>query len=411
MPKLDVEDNPPKTINEYDLNEEFKTYVTYESKPQFGITGIVRKALRVIDWRWNAKAVKPAGSAQWALHGDYFPTTELLLNSQAVPYVSNVNVIGEVPYNVRFYSDTPETSLRRWQRKSIASSAINITTKRDVAVWRKANGVWYVVNPDGSLQAATQWGVDYDIPVPADYDGDGRADFAVFRPDNPATVEDECQNGCSWYVLKSSDNNLQVYTFGSKGDSPVPSDYNGDGRTDFAVFRPNTGVWHIMKSTDNSYYAVQFGQSGDVPLPSDYDGDGFNDQAVWSPGAATWRILNSTNQSVTTQLWGAASDTPVIGDYDGDGKTDIANWQSSGNWHILLSANLQTMNVNFGLPTIDKPVAGDYDGDGKTDIAVWRPNGTQTAIWFIIKSSDGQLMQRYWGIEGDVPVPAAYSRQ
>jgi hypothetical protein len=47
-------------------------------------------------------------------------------------------------------------------------------------VWRPSNGRWYVVGIGGS----TQFGVAGDVAVPADYDGDGAAEFAVWRPSN-----------------------------------------------------------------------------------------------------------------------------------------------------------------------------------------------------------------------------------
>src|SRR5262245_21856703 len=36
----------------------------------------------------------------------------------------------------------------------------------------------------------------------------------------------------------------QTVQFGANGDVPVPADYNGDGRTEFAVFRPAQSTWY-----------------------------------------------------------------------------------------------------------------------------------------------------------------------
>jgi hypothetical protein len=40
-----------------------------------------------------------------------------------------------------------------------------------------------------------------------------------------------------------------VSTHGTAGDTPVPADYDGDGKFDLAVFRPSAGQWLIKKSS------------------------------------------------------------------------------------------------------------------------------------------------------------------
>jgi hypothetical protein len=50
----------------------------------------------------------------------------------------------------------------------------------------------------------------------------------------------------------------------------VPNDYDGDGQTDLAVWRPSTGVWYLLFSRSNDshahYRALQWGLPGDIPL-------------------------------------------------------------------------------------------------------------------------------------------------
>jgi hypothetical protein len=46
----------------------------------------------------------------------------------------------------------------------------------------------------------------------------------------------------------------------------VPADYDGDGNADVAVFR--SGYWFILKSSSNftTYDTFLFGGAGDIPL-------------------------------------------------------------------------------------------------------------------------------------------------
>jgi hypothetical protein len=56
---------------------------------------------------------------------------------------------------------------------------------------------------------------------------------------------------------------------------------------------------------------VNWGTLGDVPLPADYDGDGRTDVAVWRPGAiANFYIIRSTGGSVGVP-WGTSFDLPI----------------------------------------------------------------------------------------------------
>ena len=226
-----------------------------------------------------------------------------------------------------------------------------------------------------------------------DYDGDGRTDFSVFRP-----------SGGSWWIFQSGTGTLAGRTWGLSSDIPVPGDYDGDGKADFAVFRPSDGSWWIMRSSDGTLQGRNWGQSGDVPLPGDYDGDGKADLAIYRPSSGAWWILRSSDGILMGQSFGTFTDIPVPADYDGDGRTDIAVYRpSTGEWFVLRSSNSTFFSTPFGVST-DIPVAGDYDGDGKADIAVFRPS---SGTWFVQKSTGGVYV-RNWGLSTDVPVPGDY---
>jgi hypothetical protein len=286
--------------------------------------------------------------------------------------------------------------------------------KADLGVYRPSTGTWYIEQSatNYGTYLAQSWGLSTDIPVPGDYDGDGKNDFAVYRPVRDPGRLNEIDDTGYWYIKLSTTNNTTslAQPWGLGTDIPVPGDYDGDGKADLAVYRPSSGVWYVLQSTTNytTYLAVQWGISTDIPVPGDYDGDGKADLAVYRPSTGVWYVLQSTVNYTTyfAVQWGISTDIAVPGDYDGDGKTDLAVYRpSTGIWYVLQSTTNYTASMAqaWGLRT-DIPVPGDYDGDGKTDLGLYR---SFTGYWYVLLSSTNftTYVAQQWGLSTDIPVP------
>ena len=162
-------------------------------------------------------------------------------------------------------------------------------------------------------------------------------------------------------------------------------DYNGDGRSDVAIFRPSSGLWSVRGIT-----RVYFGGGDDIPVPGDYTGDNTTEIGIYRGSQGLWAI-----RGFTRVYFGSGSVIPVPGDYNGDGDSEIGIYLSeSGLWAIR-----GITRVYFG-GNADRPVPGDYTGDGRDDIAIYRDS---SGLW-AVRGND----RFYYGGTGDRAVPAAY---
>jgi hypothetical protein len=95
------------------------------------------------------------------------------------------------------------------------------------------------------------------------------------------------------------------------------SDFDGDGKSDIAVWQSDSGKWHILNSADASTRLQFWGESslGDIAAPGDYDGDGKTGIAVWRPSQGTWYIIQSGSNSGLQQFLGLSADTPIPAAY------------------------------------------------------------------------------------------------
>lgn len=317
-----------------------------------------------------------------------------------------------------------------WIGKPVEAQPQEEDLRRQMAALRAAalSGTGQAADTVGAM-SETVFGNATDFFVPADYDGDGKNDHAVWVPGVTGLFK----------VLRSSDG-VQVSTvIGTTGDDPtVVGDYDGDGKADVAVYRAGASFglfssWIYQPSgggglvTVTCSAAFDCGKSGDLPAPGDYSGDGKSDfvarrahtgaacatdntQGTPAPFVPTADFLVALNGgSASTVLCVGKNFDPVVpGDYDGDGKTDLAVIRGvSGviHWTIRRSSTLTYLALQHGNSLTDFPTQGDYDGDGITDLAVWRPSMVIGASAFFIRpSTGGPTVQAPHGQNGDYPV-------
>lgn len=238
------------------------------------------------------------------------------------------------------------------------------------------------------------------------FDADSRADYGVFRPSDG-----------SWHKFLSESETYVGGFLGGANDAPVPADYDGDGVTDIAVYRATEGIWHVFGSRDQQSWAIRWGGATEVPfgivpdepVPADFDGDGATDIAVWRPVTGVWYVLTARSgfkpEHAEYIYWGIRGDIPVPADFDGDGRADAAVFRYTENrWYILESGSGRMRTRVFGRAGHDKLVAADYSGDGRADIAVYRKGE-----WFIEDSTTGRIDVYRFGLADDIPVPADYT--
>ena len=203
---------------------------------------------------------------------------------------------------------------------------------------------------------------------PGDYDGDGSADIAVFRPARGL-----------WAIR-----GLSGFYFGGSSDLPAPADFDGDRTADAAIFRPGNGLWAI-RGLSRFYW----GKSVDIPVPADFDGDRTADAALYRESAGLWVV-----RGMTRRYFGAGGDLPLRGDYDGDGTGEIGIFRpGSGLWAIAGKTRFY-----YGKKG-DVPVPAAYQA-GPTRAALFRPGN---GLWAI-----RGFTRFYLGDGTDWAVPAPY---
>lgn len=200
-----------------------------------------------------------------------------------------------------------------------------------------------------------------DVPVTGDWDGNGRTEVAVFHPRRTGSV----------FRLRRHDGRVSRVRLGSPLDRPVTGDWDGDGRTDVGVWKPRQQEFRLRKAGGRRS-TVGFGRPGGAPLAGDWDGDGRTDLGAFVARRRTF-LLRSSNGSVRRVKFGAVGSVPAVGDWDGDGRDDLGTYQPrTATWRLRVGRTGAVRTVTFG-GARRLPVPGDWDGDGDASLGTWNP--------------------------------------
>ena len=241
---------------------------------------------------------------------------------------------------------------------------------------RKADLVWFA-QPDHTWHEAGAadpifTGQAGDLPVAGDYDGNGRWEPAVLRGRTwiSATAGSIVYDPAGMPAGPAAQ---PWYPMGGPTLVPVPADYDGDGKTDPAYYDLVDGTWWIMGQPSPVAFGnppTSGGSMGyDVPVPADYNGDGKADIAIYRPSDSTFHIL-STGQVIAV---GQPGDLPVPAAYNGGSRAEAATYRQDTNQWFIDGQNVPVTvpgTIQFdGTNHFQDPAPADYDGDGRVDPA------------------------------------------
>jgi len=275
--------------------------------------------------------------------------------------------------------------------------------KTTPALFRRAGnggGYWFIQGVTNST-GIQFGGSTVDVPFAGDFDGDGKADLALYRP------------GTNTWFINRTTLGFETFDLGQPGTTPAVGDFDGDGKTDTAAYDAATGTWTIS-TTSNGLQTVKFNdpavftpRPGDVPVPGNYNGGIAADQlAVYRPSTGQFFIKSVSGDAMSILVvpgWKPGS-VPVPGNYDDSAsrrKTEAAVYDpGTGTFSILGPNGAYTVTFSPG----DIPAPGDYGGVGRTQAAVYHLDTATGVNSFVVGNPATQTFM--FGGNGDIPVTA-----
>nr|WP_283809149.1 DUF2334 domain-containing protein [Tumebacillus amylolyticus] len=265
------------------------------------------------------------------------------------------------------------------------------------------------------------------VVLTGDVDGDQRSELVFWEPSTGTwSVLRANLDGYPNRNIPIGDPD-QALTGWAQGEywRPFLGDVNGDGRADLIVLDPEIGQWQVALSDgqrfapaagDRQFLWLEHFPSGEdwVPLVGDFNGDGKTDVAVYNVTTGDLRVALSTGAHFEEMMvkgtdhahlwlkgWVKGKDWRVaVGDFNGDGRSDLVAWnRRTGDWKVALSNGRQLMPTaghvgtywrrGFGVGDQWKLLVADVNGDGRDDVLLV---DSAKGLWLVARNEGDRFV-------------------